>query len=288
MKYLRIALAALMIAGCATPPSAPPAAAPVPEAPPAVPAGPQYLEKSVQVRLPVQVRSLFSDGSLAGVVKTTYDAAGLLKREDSLNASGVLNEYRTGTVESGKVRISSFSNTGELQSLKVLTLGPRNRIEAEDLLNGKSVLQSQNSYSYDELDRVRTWTAKDGAGNILASTLYEYKNDLLDRIEVRDEKGSPLKVYQHLYNEKNLLTEKRELEATGTLAGVTLYTYNTEGLLVKEEVRNGQNVIQRMVEYTYAGNDSPAKVTYLDRRGKTTEVREMDYALFPKTIIERK
>ena len=280
MNLWKTGLVALLISSCASTPQATSPTAVVPQ-------GPQLSEKQILTLIPTMVKSYYGDGILAGSVKTTYDETGLLKKEESFNPSGVLTEYKTGVFDGKKLKITSFNNAGEIQSSKVLTLGERNRITLEEFYSAKNVLQSVNSYEFDELDRVTRWIAKDGANIVLASTDYVYTDEKLQKIEIKDESGKLLKTYPHTYDPNGQLLEKKEVETDDSVTGLTSYTYDSNGLLLKEESKNSEMVILRITEYLYNGSQVPLKTNYLDRRGKIIEFKETEYTAFKKTVMER-
>lgn len=260
-----------------------------PPVPPQIkaPEKPLYVEKQIQVPLPQTTKILYGDGMISARVETTYDENGRLKKEETFNASGALTESKVGILEGGKLKINALNGLGDLQSYRILTFGPRGRIEKEEFYNNRNQLQSVQLTTYNEVDQILTWTTQDGQGTVQGNTSYSYKEGKLESIKATDGTGATISLFEMIYNKSGLLETKKETQGNGTAAGSVTYKYNDKGQIILEEVRSASGGIIRAQAYTYGQESAPSKITVMDKMGTTIEIREITYRLVPKTIIER-
>lgn len=263
------------------------ACASVPASAPATPekVAPKTREITIETAYPTKVTSLYPDGQVAGIVSSTWDAEGFLVKEESATANGVIQETKIGKRQGLTNQISTLNGSGEVQSVKTVTVDADGRLLKEVFANGKGQVQSTNEYTYTADGKVQLWLSKGPADNLLARTEYVYENGYNTVIKLFDDKPSLVKTFVNGFDGKGNLVQKKELEADGTtVATITVLTWEN-GKLVKEDVQNAKGSSQRMVEYKLDNQGMPATATWYDRRGKVTEIKKFEYQWLKKTKV---
>jgi hypothetical protein len=283
MKKILYALAAFVLASCATAPApAPVAKAPVSPAAQTPQAAPAPKEVKYEEALPTLIRSFYPNGDPSGSQVIQYNAQEQLVRQETYNGNGVLAEVRTGAAKGGVWRITvTNAQSGEVTSFEDLTLGPKGETLVQTFLNPKEVPQASNEYSYDAQGHKVSWLAKTGAGGLQARTVYTYdKQGNNTKTEVYDAGGKLANVFQSTYDDQNRILTRQGSDQSGNLVEDTNFTWNGNNKIKEETTKP----LLRSTEYTYGDKSAPT-AAILSVRGKVVERQTFEYRWFTKTKL---
>ena len=130
MKLILFAAAVLLVSCATTPPTAPKAPATKVAA-----AVPTVKVVSYEVALPTSIKTFYPNGDPSGSQVLQYSSSGLLSRQETYNANGVLVEVRTGKAKGDGWRITVLNaQSGEVVSLEDLVLGAKGEVLSQTFL----------------------------------------------------------------------------------------------------------------------------------------------------------
>jgi len=277
MKLILFAAAVLLVSCATTPSTAPKASAPKVAA-----AVPTVKEVSYEVALPTSIKTFYPNGDPSGSQILQYSSSGLLSRQETYNANGVLVEVRTGKAKGDGWRVTvSNAQSGEVVSLEDLVLGAKGEVLSQTFLNPKEIPQAINEFAYDALGQKATWLAKSGSGGLQARTVYTYdKIGNNTKTEVFDGGAKLTNVFQSTYDDKNRLVKRDGYNESGVLVEQTTSTWKDDRR-IKEETTLP---FLRSFEYTYDEKSAPT-VVLASVRGKIVEKQVLTYQWFTKTKL---
>jgi len=282
MKKILSAMAAVLLASCATAPAKPPVAAAVADKTPATAAVSVPKEVSYQEALPVTIKSYYPNGDPSGAQLIQYDTQGRLVRQETSNGNGIVTEVRTGKAKGTSWRITvTNAQNGDVVAFEDLSFGTRGELLAQTFLNAKEVPQASNEYSYDALGRKILWIAKTGGGGLQARTVYTYDargNNV--KTQVYDAGGTLTNVFQSTFDDQSRILTTQGLDASGNVTEQTNFTWKDDRK-VKEETTKP---LLRTTEYTYGDKAAPTGIVS-SVRGKVVERQTLEYQWFTKTKI---
>ncbi len=276
MKLILFAAAVLLVSCASTPSTAP--QAPVAKAAPA----PAVKAVSYEVALPTSVKTFYPNGDPSGSQILQYSASGLLSRQETYNANGVLVEVRTGKAKGDGWRVTVVNaQSGEVVSLEDLALGTKGEVLTQTFLSPKEIPQAINEFAYDSLGQKTVWLAKSGSGGLQARTVYTYdKNGNNTKTEVFDGAAKLTNVFQSTYDAKNRLVKRDGYNESGVLVEQTTSTWKDDRK-VKDETTLP---FLRSFEYSYDEKSAPTGIV-ASVRGKIVEKQVLTYQWFTKTKL---
>ncbi len=286
MKKILLAVAAIVLASCATAPTqapveaAPPAPAPVVEAaPPPPPPAPPKVE-TYEEGLPVSIKSFYPNGDPSGTVNMKYNSDGMLILQESFNGNGVLIETRTGKTKGDIWRITVVNaQNSEVVSFEDRTIGPKGELLVQTFLNPKDIPQASNEYSYNKDGRQTLWLAKTGSGGLQARTVYSYDTKGNNtKTEVYDAGGILTNIFERTYDDQSRILTRRGFDSSQNLVEQTNFSWK-DGRLVKEET---VKPLLRTIEFSYGDKPAPTGKTS-SVRGKVVERQTIEYQWVTKT-----
>ncbi len=203
------------------------------------------------------IDSIYEDGLLMFKVtnrqpsitleKYKYDEEGRCIKTETFHDSTLNQTYEYAYDNSGRLiykTIIAHRETSDFKQEYAYTYNNKGHLFREDFFqNGERIMYYEYSYNEDGLctKKIR------GGDGYEEATIEECEYDSKGRLVKRKQSGL---ITRFKYNKKGKIVNQR-VYVNDKLSGELVYTYNSEGLLIKEITKGANGDVQHLVSYTY-------------------------------------
>ena len=227
----------------------------------------------------------YPDGILSAVNRYTYDAKGMILKEEELSGTKIPVSRKEYLYDKDILTgVSTFNSNGDIVG-KVGYEYASGRLVRETLFNANAEVQSTIDYTYDAAGRKLSRLVKAASGNQVM-TEYGWDKGILVKVSILDAGKNIIKRYDRIYDKDGLLVREDEYGSDNLLVGKTVYTYNGK-VLVREEKQNESGASLSAINYVNDVYGNPVEIDYVDRLGKLLEIKRQTWQAFIHTVQDK-
>jgi len=227
----------------------------------------------------------FADNTQIGLTVYTYDAKGRELAEEHYDANKKLIGKKTlSYISPVKAEWKNLDSENKILGKGIQSFDDKGNLVKEVLTDSEDKVQSSSEYTYNDAQQVLSWAIYNPRNELVSNTMYEYAQGDLQKVTVKDAKGTVIASYAKEWKNHSLVKES-EFDSKKKLVSIQIFTYANDKLATIQ-YQNALGTLKRTESFEYDEAGNLSLKTVLNDKGRVQERVEYTYKVFTEEGIE--